>query len=264
MAKSDEKRVFGSLPLALAVVFIAGAAFLSRLPLETSRPAPPPGSCERAIEREKADARLWQDPLEAALNHERTMHLGKAASESDDYRRCPSKHTVCGLREQLADPCYADDETQGLMVMVRDQPVAEDHERRLRNRYALVTAMRFSGLTSQDPKHIQYFKAMWCTEGKLEKLESTGRAEKLPPLDEECVRKGEKNLLLVPFEWFERDPLYPETAGITPPKRVLVLWLAESAFSRCPKLSYRLPMLFSVAASPARSPTSSIMGRACS
>jgi len=234
MAKSDERRVFGSLPLVLAAVFITGAVFLSRLPLETSRPAPPPGSCDRAIEREKADARLWQDPLEAALNHERTMHLEGAAFEPNDYRGCPSDHNACGLREQLADPCHADDETHVLMVMIRDQPVAEDHERRLRNRYALVTAMRFSGLTPQDSKHIQYFKAMWCTEGKLEENESTSRAEKLPPLDEKCVRDGKKDLLLVPFEWFERDRLYPETAGDAPPERVLILWLAETAFSHRP------------------------------
>jgi len=43
MAKSDQNRMLGSLPLLVAVAFIGGTVYLSRLPLKSSRPAPPAG-----------------------------------------------------------------------------------------------------------------------------------------------------------------------------------------------------------------------------
>jgi len=98
-----------------------------------------------------------------------------------------------------------------LMVMSRDLPRAEDAQ------------------------HVQYFRLNWCTRGDFDDGEHTRQpAPRIDEVDTNDVSRGDKELLLVPFEWFRRETLYPGSTGSEPPQRVLVLWLAESAFTYRP------------------------------
>ena len=236
MAKTDQKRVLGSLPLLVAVAFITGTVFLSRLPLRSSRPVPPTGLKHQLSEREKVDARLWQDPYRTVMDHERIMHLGEAEFKANDHRQCPAEsHDVASLRQRLTALATARQRVHILMVMSRDLPRAEDHERRLRNRYALLMAMRSMGLTPEDAQHVQYFRLNWCTHAEFDDGER--QRQPVPRVDEvntKDVSRGDKELLLVPFEWFRRETLYPRSTQGEPPQRVLVIWLPESAFAHRP------------------------------
>jgi hypothetical protein len=122
---------------------------------------------------------------------------------------------------------------QILLTIVRDGNFAEDHERRLRNRYAVLTALSASGLVPEDSQHIQFFRLRWIDENELdEKIE----LNKVPKIHTACANSPET--MIVPYEWFKCQRLYPPSSAMQGPDRrpktVVVVWLPESAFSHRP------------------------------
>ena len=215
MAKEDQKRVFGSLPLVVAVVFIAGAVVLNQLPLQSVRPEPPEGWQSPKPELDKIKARLWQDPFKVAQDHEKAAH----PAHEGEPNGCGSPHCINQITTRLRTALFSrrpDVNTpppvlQMLMIMVRHGESAEDYERRLRNRYAVLSALDAAGMAPEDTQYIRYFRL-----GPQEDWTDTAQP------------------LLVPFELFERETLYPEGRGSRRPKTVIVVWLAEGAFSDAP------------------------------
>jgi len=218
MAKSDQRRVFNSLPVLVAVAFIAGGVLLSHLPLESARPKPPEGLEPPSSSVDKVEGRLWQDPFKVAQDHARTAH-GKADGKD---RLCTSEHCVNQITSELnsapwdqgLDRPDKPPAVQIVTVLVRDGDAAEDYERRLRNRYAVLMALNAAGMEPDDTRHIRYF-----TLGPKDGWTHTAKP------------------LIVPFEQFGREPLYREAKGPQRerrPEKLIVVWFPETGLGEDP------------------------------
>lgn len=224
MEAASQTKIPSSLPIIAVLVMIGGALYVSWHPLESSRPEAPAGLRHLMEEEDKIDARLWQDPIKVVLDHEKAMHEEKGEG-SDSYPKCASMHDVNTVSEQIGRflqykrgiPIV-----QVLLVMVRSGIYAEDHERRLRNRYAILFALHSSGFVPEDPEHMRYFRLPWAGEDELTKNIDEQRIPKIDTVFNKSLRS-----LVVPFEWFNRTEQYP-------PEHILVVWLAEDAFSHRP------------------------------
>ena len=270
MASNSPTKTASSLPIIAILAILGGAYYASQSQLKSSRPEAPVGLTHAVSEKDKIEARLWQDPLKVACEHEKTMHgteKGKDSSygrkidptpwlnherakhsenkdEDKSYAlRSSAEHSLGQIHDRI-------DFTRGpmlqkrqnikqtlhiLLTMVRDGISAEDHERRLRNRYAMVTALHSSGLVPEDSKHIRYFRLPWMERNDL--VENLPHAQRCVPRIEEY---GNSSLapLIVPYEWFKKEEVYlsriSDTGEDDRPEQVLLVWLPESAFSHRP------------------------------
>jgi len=235
MEAERQQSIVSSLPILAMLAIIAGAYYVSRLPLKSSRPESPLGLEHVVPEKDKIDARLWQDPLKVALDHENAMHREKQVGDNDPRWNCMSQHCVSQVTERI-DKILKENGTESgasivhvLLIIVRDGNFTEDHERRLRNRYAVLTALYASGLAPDDSKHIQYLKLLWTEEDELEKGIKDENIPKITP-----VLKEKSRTIIVPFEWFECPKFDPEKQRPEYPDSAAVVWLPESAFSHRP------------------------------
>jgi hypothetical protein len=276
MAANGPKKTTSSLPIIAILAVLGGAYYASQSQLKSSRPEAPAGLTHPVSEKNKIEARLWQDPLKVACEHEKTMH-GTEKSKDDSYvgkispiyslnheraMHCENKgEDKSNVRESL--PEHSLSQVTGriralilqksqdvntplhiLLTMVRDGISAEDHERRLRNRYAMTTALHSSGLVPEDAKHIRYFRLPWFVRNELgeKKHDKYGR---IPKIGQDCNSSSEPLIvpddsepLIVPYEWFEKEELYlsriSDKKADDRPEHVLLVWLPESAFAHRP------------------------------
>lgn len=125
--------------LAMALVTL----WLVREPLHSSRP-----EVEPAIGREAEliQARLWQDPIEAAESHQ----------QSDRTEQPRHNHSFSSIHfESREDPWL---HIGVLIIITEGSPYAENHEKRLRDRYAALSALGVACLVPADEEHIGYFE----------------------------------------------------------------------------------------------------------
>jgi len=200
-----------------------------------------PGGDRREIPQvhgiEDVQARLWQDPFAAAAEHQKNLHGGKDAFQFNlegkaiiqplnekspvpveaNLRVFPgnkspsdqeaSPHVVKLLQQQMArEVMESGYSVDVLAVMVSAGPNPEDHEIRLRRRYAVIAGLAVSGYQPIEGAHIGYvndLKDSGCGNGEL-------GAGKLPEI--------------MPFEWFRNKQ----------GRYSLLLWLDEGAFSNEP------------------------------
>jgi hypothetical protein len=251
MATDNQKRAPSSLPVIGILLLIAGAFYISTSPLESSRPDVPSGLENAVPKRDKIDARLWQDPLKVAMDHEISAHSGGTNQAGKETSKCSSEHCVNQVNnrirdlikeikeKRLEDPNsvpvdFNNPRVRVLLTIVRDGNFAEDHERRLRNRYAMISALHLSGYIAEDSEHIQYFKLPWPdTDHKWKDISSVRKLDETSP---DMIEP-----LIIPFEWFRREKLYPlignqeVTAQEYKYERyVAVVWLPEGAFLHRP------------------------------
>jgi hypothetical protein len=251
MATDNQKRAPSSLPVIGILLLIAGAFYLSTSPLKSSRPDAPSGLENAVPERDKIDARLWQDPLKVAMDHEISAHSGGANQAGKEAGKCTSEHCVNQVNNRIRDLIkeikekrsedpnsvpvdFNNPRVRVLLTIVRDGTFAEDHERRLRNRYAMLSGLHLSGYVAEDSEHIQYFKVSWPdADHKWKDIRSVRK------LDETTPDMFEP--LIVPFEWFRREKLYPPIGNQDATGReykydryVVVVWLPEGAFLHRP------------------------------
>jgi hypothetical protein len=204
-----ESKGGGSIPWAnMAALFVAVVGGLSLLlePLVSSRPQKGSRPVE-AVGDQDVDARLWQDPLRVSIEHFEKA----AAAEKGNVLKRTEAH-LQSLKDQVNT-----DRAKGaqkklliLPVAIPGGPYAEDNERRLRSRHAVVSGLAASGFTPRFGDHIGYFL-----------LPEPDRALYLGTVPVSFSAN------VVPFEWFVRD--YPDAAlkqsqGI---EHVLIIWLRD-------------------------------------
>lgn len=236
MEAENQKRIPPSIPVIAILAILAVAFLLSRSQLKSTRPETP-YRLEHAVPHEdKIDARLWQDPFKVVLDHEKAKHSEEKSENINKRLGCPSTHDVNQVSERINTLYDGKDQdtqqrnpiVQVLLTIVRDGTFAEDRERRLRNRYAVLTALSVSAMAPEDSKHIQFFKLQWT---KKNKLNLDIRNDEVPKID---VYDEKSEPLIVPFEWFRRTEVYPVEREDDRPEHVMVVWLPESAFSHKP------------------------------
>jgi hypothetical protein len=227
-----------TVPGLVAVLAIIGVFIIRPDPLETLRP-PNPDLTDQPFSDQKVQARLWQDPFEAAerslksqpsgsdpavarMIHdltsqvmagtavdtlpENTDQTGKVTLDTKHNRIVPI--TDSSSDQHITPPyeqsCQAGIRTKILAVLVGGGPYAESAEVRLRTRYAILSALNVSGYQPCDATHVGYYLP---TENQIEK-------NQLPRL--------------VPYERLERK----STEGS--PENLLLLWLNSDAFKQHP------------------------------
>jgi hypothetical protein len=203
---------------------------LHKPPLEGSRPA---ATLEfEAQDRDSlqhVDARLWQDPLAAAVQHAR------AEEKEDQAQKNPGghdrnatleedrqSHSIQKLKGQIEkrDPLI-------LGILVPGGPHVEDGEARLRLRYAVVAALNVAKFIPYDEDHIGYVDTkagvQEPTASMLVGVSATRKGPPTPPR-QEIAGSGWRSIPdIIPFEWFHKGNYLDESPT------VLLLWIDERA-----------------------------------
>lgn len=117
--------------------------WLVREPLHSSRPEIEPTIGREA---ELIEARLWQDPIETAVSHQ----------QADRTAQQHHNHSLSAIS-------FSDGETArahiGVLIIITEgSPYAENHEKRLRDRYAALSALGVACFVPSDEEHVGYFE----------------------------------------------------------------------------------------------------------
>jgi hypothetical protein len=189
----------GLLALVLAAV---SSLIIYQVPLKTSRPIDKEAEKYVSVKADRVQSRLWQDPFEAVSTHQ----LKESASKPTDEGHAKSHHTFSDLVQAIKQE-GAGSEFLVLPVFMDGNPYANGVESRLKDRYAVVSALGVAGYLPESGEYIRYFD--WAR----------------PP----------ESSLLVPLEWFRPDTSSRDSQGR---KEVLVLWLKDQDFSPKPLASF--------------------------
>jgi hypothetical protein len=210
----------------MGVLAFAGGILFYFAPLTSSRPKGTSGLSADGFQDQDVNARLWQDPLETVEEHV------KHEKGNDFYEN--STHQVSRVLARLrASKNQAQGECKILAVMIPGGPHAEQVERRLRDRVAVVEGLKVGGFIPNDEEHMGYFQIPWTREKPDEQLLTRLAAwddTKHPNVLGNLGKSPNETSLRIPYEWFGLDyPLSNEHRHIDQ-KRILVLWLRSDYF----------------------------------
>lgn len=179
----------------IAAMAVAGGLTHLFSPLRSARPAYRPAALSSAGTGEVA-ARLWEDPLRAVQRH-----VNEVRSNGGD-----AHHRAADGR--VLDPSDSPD-LLVLPVAIPGGSSLNQHETRLRSRYAVLAALDFAGYRPARRSTLSFLHfGAW------------------PPAVESDRDTAPGPELVVPYEKFEPDPLQPRRRRS---KVVLVLWIREDA-----------------------------------
>ena len=132
----------------LALLTLLGGVLLVSHTLSSDRPVASSGAPNPEISEQKFDTRLWEDPFgqSSHLASTNEVRLGNVAGD-------------------LMDPQNAD--FRLVAVMVPGGPASEDRERRIRSRFAIVSALAESAYAPRHQAHIGIGKMDWPTSLQL-------------------------------------------------------------------------------------------------
>ncbi len=153
----------------MAAIFgmaIGGYAYYVK-PLESSRPGPADIPEKLSLGGQAVDARLWQDPLEAAALAIREQEGSDVPSQE---RGTPGPFTTLGdmLRQVSKARCSGTTGVLVLPVMVPGGPYSEEAEVRHRLRVATVAALAESSYFPVNQEHIGVIRIPWPGKEQLE------------------------------------------------------------------------------------------------
>src|SRR5687768_12783318 len=212
--QQDEKPRLPLAGLAILVTMIGGLLVYQDFALKTSRPVDKEKANYLSLDKDRVQARLWQDPFEAVATHrineqKRSRESGKTAGPAtiDDL-------SINDFITRIKESIGTSREVRILPVFVDGSPYSSGAESRLNDRYALISALGAAGYVPESGDHIHVFR--WDRE---EERKKTARQQR----DESSV--------LVPVELFHpKAKIRDEPYG----KQVLVLWLKAQDFSEKP------------------------------
>jgi hypothetical protein len=223
----------------LFIAFLAlGAVLVSETPFRGARPdmaASSPGVPEGVR------ARLWEDPF-AAVERYRGMPDNDDADSVETRRQLcrhssglvSTPHSLTDLHCQMANitrpktgfglsTAPQTPRITLLAAMVFGGPYEGAVERRMRNRYAILSGLAASGYVPKDPEHIGYLDFAQPCKARLDAGQN-GLSCEVPPI--------------VPYEWLEPSNDAVQTAADTARARqsdadaILLLWLDDDELAR--------------------------------
>lgn len=198
MAKSrgDSKlAVAGALTLVLA---IAGV-LLVKEPLRSSRPVGTGLEMKQSTGEQLVRARLWEDPVAAVERAIREKGSPNAVSAAES----PLAQRLRPLRQAIAERVKNGQRLTVLLTTTSGGPYVESTESRLRDRYAIGTALGVACYAPEDESHLSFIE--WERQGPVQGL---------------------------PYEWYRlRKTRNCGEAG-SRADSVLVIWLPDEALSR--------------------------------
>jgi hypothetical protein len=183
-------------PGVLLVVTALFAGLFIAPSFESTRPRSPQVAYAPHEAAQRAPGLITFDPLEQAYETAGSAPW-KPTAEGAAEQRFPLETLV----EALAAP--GQERSLLLLESVRGGALSEDHERRLRGRFATVSALVREGFF---PRHSKWLELAWL------------------PFEDFAPQCG----VLVPFETFQGEPEHSQY------RRVVVAWLDEAAIERDP------------------------------
>ena len=182
----------------IAIVAATGGFFLYLNPLQTSRPSERGGLHSDVDRSQNADARLWQDPLRAASEHDAFVQWRYNDSREELDREAALHSPDILFKEHEAKT------SQVLAVMIPGNAYAEYAEARLRMRQAVIEGLGATDYVPDDGEHIGYIKVS-------------------------MAELGWHNMI-IPFEWCHRDSISKGAPNKGSAANLCVLWLRDEEF----------------------------------
>jgi hypothetical protein len=204
----DSKSSF-SLPIILLIATaIAGGVFEFIAPLDSMRPPHEERMMDYESSEENILSRMWQDPFQAVERHKKLF-------PGEQIKKLPEIE-----KEDIDD---------GLLIMPVLTTVgtyAEDIEKRLRSRYAILSALHVAGFKAEDASHIGVFSFCDKREDDItnNSISMSAEIERAENVDDG------RHQHLIPYEWFVPDSLGMNVNINGSIKKILVLWIGDAYF----------------------------------
>ena len=190
----------GSFPVFLVLAAVVGGLWLYQGPLKSSRPVDGDRQKLHSIGDKRVQSRLWEDPFDVVQAHRRKeFQVSRNRSLPLDPH-----HEVDDFIQELTGSLSRPSKITFMPILVNGSPYSEGIESRLRQRYAIVSALGEAGYAPEDGEYIRYFE--WDKDSCTEILCKTG---------------------FVPLEWFKKQEENGES-------HILVLWLKDQDFRLAP------------------------------
>ena len=149
--KQDEKSRLPLAGLIALVAMISGFLYYEGITLKTVRPIDKEKATTMFQKKGLVQSRLWQDPFEAIEAHRLLeQKLPKQPEEENDV------HTLKRLVEVLRESGIST--LRVLPVFVDGSPYVNGGESRLKDRYAVVSALGAAGYVPESGEYLRFFK----------------------------------------------------------------------------------------------------------
>ena len=200
----------GESKLALAGVITLAVALagvlLVKEPLRSSRPVGTGLDVKQTTGEQSVRARLWEDPLAAVqrgMRDARPTAVGSPKSASSQSAESFLTQRLRPLRQAIADRAKKGEQITVLLVTMSGDPYAESTESRIRDRYAVGTALGVACYVPEDEGHLSFIEG--DTQGADRAL---------------------------PYEWFRLRKTRVCGEGQDRAQSTLVIWIPDDALSR--------------------------------
>lgn len=202
--KQDEKSKLPLAGLIALVAMVSGYLYYEGITLKTVRPIDKEKATSMFQRKGLVQSRLWQDPFEAIEAH-RQLEQKRSTQPGvkDDV------HTLDRLVESLVGSSISS--LRVLPVFVDGSPYVNGGESRLKDRYAVVSALGAAGYVPESGEYLRFFK--WNPFSDRDKEAMAGPEAGIGDID-----------VLVPVELFLPKAKFH---GQRHAKPVLILWLKE-------------------------------------
>ncbi len=216
MEEKIENKLSLPIPVILLVAaVIAGGVFKYYAPLDSMRPPHDWRRDERQVGEEKILSRMWQDPFQAVENQVKKPRADKKSADNSAFSNEMSDSKgernvgegAGNLEFKPVREIKLEEKILLLPVLTTAHNYAENIEKRLRSRYAVLSALHVAGYKSDNASHIGVF-------------------------EHEII--GEPRL--IPYEWFILDNLNideVQSSRMNQAKygKVLLFWLGDEYFA---------------------------------
>ncbi len=205
MAKGSGESKLALVGVVTLAVALAGV-LLVKEPLRSSRPVGTGLDVKQTTGEQSVRARLWEDPMAAVQRGMRDARppasgLPKPASSQSDESSLTQR--LKPLRQAIADRVKKDEQITVLLVTMSGDPYAESAESRLRDRYAVGTALGVACFVPEDEGHLSFIEG---------DAQGVGHA--------------------LPYEWYRLRKTRVCGEGQDRAQSTLVVWIPDDALSR--------------------------------
>jgi hypothetical protein len=204
MAKGSGESKIALVGVVTLAVALAGV-LLVKEPLRSSRPVGTGLEVKQTTSEQSVRARLWEDPLAAVQRG-----MGAAPPAASGLSKPSSGQSADSLfvqrlrplRHAIADRVKKDEQITVLLVAMSGDPYADSAESRIRDRYAVGTALGVACYVPEDEGHLSFIEG---------NTQGTG---------------------FLPYEWYRLRKTKVCGEGQDRAQNTLVVWVSDDALSR--------------------------------
>ena len=205
MAKGSGESKLALVGVVTLAVALAGV-LLVKEPLHSSRPVGTGLDVKQTTGEQSVRARLWEDPMAAVQRGMRDARPPASAlpkSTPSQSNESSLTQRLKPLRQAIADRVKKDEQITVLLVTVSGDPYAESAESRIRDRYAVGTALGVACYVPEDEGHLSFIEG-----------DALGVDHPLP------------------YEWYRLRKTRVCGDGQDRAQNTLVVWIPDDALSR--------------------------------